>query len=58
MGDCLENEEYSAGNNAGTIDNTVIDMENKNTRCEIFGILEIACILIKSPMFFYVLKQS
>ena len=34
------NDEYNAGNNAGTIDNTVIDTEHKNTRCEIIGLLE------------------
>ena len=43
----LSNEEYSAGNNAGIMDKVVIEIENKNTRCEIFGILEIAFILIK-----------
>ena len=58
IGDVLSNEEYSEGNNAGIMDKVVIEIENKNTRCEIFGILEIACILIKCPMFFYVLKQS
>ena len=59
IGDVLENEEYSAGNNAGIMDKVVIEIENKNTRCEIFGNLVISCMLIKNNLFFfYVLKQS
>lgn len=56
--DVLLNEENSEGNNAGNIDKVVIEIENKNTRCEIFGILEITCIQKTCAMFFYVLKQS
>ena len=53
------NEEYSAGNIAGIMDKVVTEIENKNTRCEIFGILETVCMQIKYNMFFfYVLKQS
>jgi hypothetical protein len=54
--DTLLNEEYSAGNNAGIMVKVVTVIENKNTKCEIIGLLENFNIKYYSQMLFYVLK--
>ena len=38
--DSLCNDEYNEGNNAGIMVKVVTVIENKNTKCEIIGLLE------------------
>ena len=38
--DAFLNDEYNEGNNAGIMVKVVIVIENKNTKCEIIGLLE------------------
>jgi len=54
--DSLCNDEYNEGNNAGIIVKVVTVIENKNTKCEIIGLLENFNIKHYSQMLFYVLK--